>query len=175
MPGLEEGIIPTTRSINTIASLEEERRLFYVGITRAKEYLLITHAKHRYSYGQMIDQLPSRFLREVEDLVPHEECSYWNISHINTFLSQWLGITAKQQTHVYVPTASYASHEKGVIPAPSFSSSASVWKKNQPVKHAQYGVGTVQDIEEKSSGDTYITVRFKMSIKKILAKFLQKL
>lgn len=173
LPGLEEGIIPTTRSLTLHATTEEERRLFYVGITRAKEHLLITHTKHRYSYGQMIDQLPSRFLQEVQSLIPQEECSYWNISQINQFFAQWLGIQPKITSTVYIPTPPASS--KKISPAPSATPTQTTWRKNQPVKHEKYGVGTVQEIEEKGSGDTYITVRFKVSVKKILAQFLRRL
>jgi DNA helicase-2/ATP-dependent DNA helicase PcrA len=187
LPGIEEGIIPTTRSLNTHDAIEEERRLFYVGITRAKEHLLITNAKHRYSYGQMVDQFPSPFLGEIPaHLIPHEDCSYWSITQVNQFFAQWLGTnSAKQTSSVYVP-----SFAKAMAGAPSSKNSittkkahsedkikisSSSWKKNQPVKHVKYGIGTIQEIEEKASGETHITVRFRTGVKKIVAQFLQRL
>lgn len=176
LPGLEEGIIPTTRSLNRNDTIEEERRLFYVGITRAKEHLLITHTKHRYSYGQMIDQCPSRFLQEISSLLPHEECSYWNASQINLFFSQWLGVTSSHASEIYIPfqKTTEPAIQKIIIPSSTIEQS-SPWRKNQPVKHDKYGMGMVQDIEEKTSGDTYLTVRFKVSVKKILSQFLHRL
>lgn len=177
LPGLEEGIIPTTRSLNLNETIEEERRLFYVGITRAKEHLLITHAKNRYSYGQMIDQFPSRFLQEVQELIPQEECSYWNLTQINQFFAQWLGVQQKQFSDIYIPTKTtpQPAIKKAPITLEPSTKTVGQWKRNQPVKHQKYGIGTIQEIEEKSSGDTYLTIRFKMSIKKILANFLQRL
>ena len=63
--GMEEGVFPISRADNK-AELEEERRLFYVAITRAKEKLFITRARSRYMYGQIKDCVPSRFLMEAE-------------------------------------------------------------------------------------------------------------
>ena len=60
--GLEEGLLPHSRSLDNIYSLEEERRLFYVGITRAKERLIITHAKRRFIFGRRGETMKSRFL-----------------------------------------------------------------------------------------------------------------
>lgn len=62
--GLEEGILPHSRSINSTESLEEERRLLYVGITRAKRKLYLTHAKRRQTYGRFQYSVPSTFLTE---------------------------------------------------------------------------------------------------------------
>ena len=60
--GLEEGLLPHSRSLDDIYSLEEERRLFYVGITRAKERLIITHARRRFIFGRRGETMKSRFL-----------------------------------------------------------------------------------------------------------------
>ena len=178
LPGLEEGIIPTTRSVNMNDTIEEERRLFYVGITRAKEHLLIIHTKHRYSYGQMVDQFPSRFLQEVQQLLPHEDFSYANLTHVYNFFAQWLAVGTKKSADVFVPTlkeSSFIKKDSLTKTKPIMTNNKSIWRKNQPVKHEKYGVGTVQEIEEKDTQTTYITVRFKTSIKKILANFLQRL
>jgi DNA helicase-2/ATP-dependent DNA helicase PcrA len=65
--GCEEGLLPHSNSLNGVADIEEERRLFYVGITRAKERLTITHALERTVYGESTLQLPSRFLEVLAD------------------------------------------------------------------------------------------------------------
>lgn len=62
--GVEEGILPHSRSLDDIYALEEERRLFYVGITRAQEKLFITYAKKRFIYGKRGETIKSRFLGE---------------------------------------------------------------------------------------------------------------
>jgi len=65
MCGMEDGLFPHQRSLNDAAGLEEERRLCYVGITRAKRELFITHAEQRRLHGEMRYSVPSRFLREL--------------------------------------------------------------------------------------------------------------
>jgi DNA helicase-2/ATP-dependent DNA helicase PcrA len=65
LAGLEEGIFPHQRSLDDPASLEEERRLAYVGITRARERLWLTHARRRMVFGETRASLPSRFLSEL--------------------------------------------------------------------------------------------------------------
>lgn len=65
MVGCEEGLFPHQRTLDKPPELEEERRLCYVGITRAREKLLLSHAARRMVFGRMQDQLPSRFLLEI--------------------------------------------------------------------------------------------------------------
>src|SRR5690606_33491176 len=63
--GLEEMLFPSSMSINTREELEEERRLFYVVITRAKTNLWITYANTRYKFGSLVQNEPSRFINEL--------------------------------------------------------------------------------------------------------------
>src|SRR6195952_2324672 len=65
--GLEETLFPNAMSINTREELEEERRLFYVAITRAKQHLWLTYAKDRYRFGNLQQNEPSRFLNELPE------------------------------------------------------------------------------------------------------------
>jgi len=65
--GLEEGIFPHSNSFNEEDGIEEERRLCYVGITRAREILYITNAKRRLLYGQTKENPVSRFVKEIDD------------------------------------------------------------------------------------------------------------
>ena len=65
--GLEDGILPHVRAIDDYFQLEEERRLFYVGITRAEKRLFITYAKRRFLYGRRGDAMKSRFLGGTKD------------------------------------------------------------------------------------------------------------
>lgn len=64
--GMEETLFPSQMSMDSPRGLEEERRLFYVAITRAEEFLIITHAKSRFRYGKTEFCEPSRFLREID-------------------------------------------------------------------------------------------------------------
>jgi DNA helicase-2/ATP-dependent DNA helicase PcrA len=66
--GVEEGILPHSRSIDDYFQLEEERRLFYVGITRAKKSLHITFTRRRFIFGRRYESMPSRFLEGVNDI-----------------------------------------------------------------------------------------------------------
>jgi DNA helicase II / ATP-dependent DNA helicase PcrA len=65
--GLEEMLFPNAMSINTREELEEERRLFYVVVTRAKQRLWITYANTRYRFGQLVQNEPSRFIEEIPE------------------------------------------------------------------------------------------------------------
>lgn len=72
--GMEEGIFPRNRSFESESELEEERRLCYVGITRAKEHLWLMNAKKRTLFGQVSMNFPSRFIKEINsDLIDKEE------------------------------------------------------------------------------------------------------
>lgn len=72
--GMEEGIFPHNRSFESESELEEERRLCYVGITRAKEHLWLMNAKKRILFGQVSMNFPSRFIKEINsDLIDKEE------------------------------------------------------------------------------------------------------
>lgn len=64
--GLEENLFPSFQSQTTRADLEEERRLFYVAVTRARERLFLSHAENRYRWGELIMCEPSRFLEEID-------------------------------------------------------------------------------------------------------------
>jgi DNA helicase-2/ATP-dependent DNA helicase PcrA len=65
--GLEEDLFPSAMSLNTRSELEEERRLFYVALTRAEKQAYLTYALSRYRWGKLIDAEPSRFIEEIED------------------------------------------------------------------------------------------------------------
>ncbi len=65
--GVEEGLFPNAMSINTREELEEERRLFYVAVTRAKQKLWITYSNTRYRFGSLVQNEPSRFLEELPE------------------------------------------------------------------------------------------------------------
>ena len=64
--GLEEDLFPSALSLNSRSELEEERRLFYVALTRAKEKALITYTLSRYRWGKLVDAEPSRFIEEMD-------------------------------------------------------------------------------------------------------------
>ncbi|GLB49237.1 ATP-dependent helicase [Neptunitalea lumnitzerae] len=65
--GMEEDLFPSAMSMNTRSELEEERRLFYVALTRAEKQAYLTYAESRYRWGKLVDSEPSRFIEEIED------------------------------------------------------------------------------------------------------------
>ncbi len=165
--GLEETLLPSSRSLDNDDALEEERRLFYVGITRAKEHLLLTRAKHRYTYGRMVDQRASRFLHEIpQHLINTDDCSYWKSYQIKPYFTAWLEGATPMPVHS-IPTR--------VVQEPSRPSIAATtaFKRNQLVSHTTYGMGIVEKIEEKSDSTIYVTVKFKAGSKKIVSTFLK--
>jgi len=173
--GLDEGILPSFRSLENKDAIEEERRLLYVGITRAKERLMFTHSRYRYTYGQMAAQCCSRFLQEIpRHLQQPQDVSYWNNEQLNHFFLSWVGTkksSAESSLITFGPASSQSHHKKkNTLPK-----NAGNWKKNQPVCHPTFGVGIVKQIEEKSNNNIYLTISFKAGIKKIAAHFLKKI
>jgi DNA helicase-2/ATP-dependent DNA helicase PcrA len=173
LAGVEEAVLPSARSLRDPEALEEERRLFYVGITRAREYLLLTHARYRYTYGKMQDQSQSRFLREIPArLMPLEDASSWRIDTIRQCLAQWMNIATSQKSYTYKSaTISSEIKPRSVVTA-NFTPS-SRWKTNQPVMHEKYGMGVIQNVEIKADNIIYVTAKFRAGVKKIVSTFLQ--
>lgn len=183
LAGLEQGVLPTSRALydENDNSLEEERRLFYVGITRAKERLLITHTKFRYTYGQMTDQMPSQFLDELPSrYIVKEDCAYWNNVRFAHYFTDWLHIKKDDGLSSFAERknqfaqllkdkiASKESSKPKILPSRPTNNG---FKKNQPVQHKTYGTGLVQSVEKKSD-NTIVTVKFRAGIKKIVSRFL---
>ncbi len=176
LAGLEEGILPAARSLEDPQALEEERRLFYVGITRAREYLLLTHARYRYTYGRMLDQVQSRFLREIPSrLMPREEASSWRTDQMISFFAQWLPSHESSTSPTIEPKVTKLIKNESTARSSATASYQPTgrWKPNQPVMHEKYGMGVIQKVETKTDDTLYITAKFKTGIKKIVSKFLQ--
>lgn len=79
--GMEEDLFPSAMSMNTRSELEEERRLFYVALTRAEKQAYLTYTLSRYRWGKLVDAEPSRFIEEIDDeyldmLVPQDDYKY---------------------------------------------------------------------------------------------------
>jgi DNA helicase-2/ATP-dependent DNA helicase PcrA len=187
LAGLEEGLLPSQRSLNAHEYLEEERRLMYVGMTRAKNHLLISSAHTRYTFGQLVDQAPSRFLQEIQSgLMQTVEIDGLPRFQTKALLEQWLNgqpiTTATQPASNPLHRAPASSSFKKQLYAQPQSvarktatttrSSNAPWYKNQTVKHQKFGAGIVTDVEKAPDNDFYVTAIFKDGKKKILSKFL---
>lgn len=169
IPAFEEGILPTAHSIYQIESTEEERRLLYVGITRARERLLFTHTRYRYVFGNVTDQRPSRFMKEIPDEhINYIDISYFNEENIKTYISQW--IDKKEEKKINLEKNQNTLFNPGIIP--SKASDKNKWYIHQTVSHKSFGNGIIQKIENKNN-QTCLIVKFNCGIKKIDSKFLK--
>jgi len=199
MSGLEEGLLPSSKSLNTNEALEEERRLMYVGMTRAKEHLILSSAQSRVTFGQFSDQVISRFVSEIpKGLMQTIDLDEVPIAQAIKFFEQWIGGTSSASFqpsqlpgHMTAPTANpYSAHSasapsKTVRPAtsrptvpskPSVSkaSSSVPWIKNQTVHHEKFGTGIIVEVQRADDSDFYITALFSAGKKKVLSRFLEK-
>lgn len=170
--GLNEDLLPSSRSAHDPDGLEEERRLLYVGITRARERLVLSYARNRHTYGQLTEHLPSRFIREIPtSLFTRHDLGYTHPEQLDMIFSQWLGSRQHQTSAVITFGSPRITQAKPGTQEPAEQPCA--WKKHQPVAHPQFGVGIVQEIELKKNGKLYITANFKAGTKKIESSFLK--
>jgi len=166
--GLEEGLFPHSRSGESVEELEEERRLCYVGITRAESSLVLTSAARRRVFGEYQATQPSRFLDEIPaDLVERIQPAYASSSHQGGY----------GHSHYEFRTNPYGHKPRGKVreeePAYSYEAEnqAGDVRPGMRVRHPQFGVGNVIAIEEQND-DFKVTVRFNtVGVKKLLAKY----
>ncbi len=172
--GLEEGLLPSSRSLIDNEKLEEERRLFYVGITRAEERLLLTFSRYRSTYGNTSTQTRSRFLDEIpKELLPTHDLSKSLPAQIKQFFAQWLSPATQEKQPSSVLTFGTNSVKKVPKKSASSTSTENAWKKNQLVHHATFGIGIIKNVEHKTGGTTSVEVSFKEGTKKIAHTFLK--
>jgi len=173
LAGLEENVFPSTRSRYDDASLEEERRLFYVGLTRAQERVIITYAQYRATFGTIQDNPPSRFISELpHDVIRHEHATWMHDTDIHTYMHQWMTgnapVTNNQKASAHEPRRPTQQKDE----QPGISSTRSAWKHGQAVWHPRFGRGRVSKVTHKSSSHTYLTIQFQRGAKKLDAQFI---
>ncbi len=158
--GIEENILPSSRSLNEEKNLEEERRLFYVGITRAKDYLILSNSQQRNSFGQTSMQICSRFFEEIPaNLLNKQNAVTWTTYDFADFFANFFG------TRTYIPSSNVITFGK---------KDNNIWKEHQIVKHKEFDIGIIQKIETKAGDKTILTVKFKNEVKKIDSKFVER-
>jgi DNA helicase II / ATP-dependent DNA helicase PcrA len=195
--GLEEGLFPHSRSLDSEGAMEEERRLCYVGMTRAETKLHLSWARYRRRYGgaQPEQSIPSRFLKEVPaallervrgdqghvDLYAERYAvrdaaqrnlytgkTYNSVENIRQFFAE-KGMPAPQGLEAARAAAS-ASTQRAVNPQP-VKKAVRKFGPGSAVEHAKYGRGTVVRLEG-SGDDTKVTVNFPgYGLKKLIAKY----
>jgi len=186
--GLEEDLFPSAMSMNTRSELEEERRLFYVALTRAEKQAYLTYALSRYRWGKLIDAEPSRFIEEIDDKyldvkTPIEE------RRINPMLSADIfgdvepsRIRFKKPIQKYQRKTTKKQAENFKISTPknlkkvsSTSSNTNLFDSKLAVgnivKHLRFGKGEVLKIEG-AGADSKAEIKFENGgIKKLLLRF----
>ena len=158
--GFEDGLFPGTRAIGDREEMEEERRLCYVAITRAKEHLTITHARQRMLYGRTAAALPSRFLKEIP-----EDCMVKKgaLRSTSPNYSDWNSGSAYPAYRPSLNTYSIPAVQKPQVPVLELS-------KGDMVRHAAFGRGMVLSVM-KTGGDALLEIAFDdIGTKKLMAK-----
>lgn len=172
--GVEEGIFPGTQSIFAgPEDLEEERRLAYVAITRAKRRLYITNAYSRFNYGQTGRNLPSRFIAEI----PAKLCTVTQKTFAQTPFGSSIrfsdgddyGYTSQVSSRGYTPASSYTPPARAYTPPTKKPTAA--YKTGDKVEHRIFGKGEVLTAEPMGN-DILLKVQFESGeTKKIMANF----
>ncbi len=169
--GLEETLFPNSMSINTREELEEERRLFYVAVTRAKQKLWLTYANSRYRFGNLTQNEPSRFIDELPEERLDRSFAGGNMRNNQTNLwnpfDKAKNYFSKPQTNVrtgatekpaYLSTPAIKIKEH--IPTTGFApSDTSNLKEGQRIEHQKFGFGEVVKLEG-AAHNPIATVRF---------------
>ncbi|MFN8059477.1 MAG: DUF3553 domain-containing protein [Vicinamibacterales bacterium] len=181
MAGMEEGLFPHARARDSVEELEEERRLCYVGMTRAESVLVLTSAMRRRVFGEYQSTEASRFLDEipahlldVQGASPYQSSAqqwrraYESESHSVNFSGgqRWGADTRPARS-----TRSASAKPTDAGPRYVYDTSVDGLAPGARVRHPQFGVGTVLSVESTGS-DTKLTVRFNsVGQKRLLASF----
>jgi len=192
--GLEEMLFPNAMSINTREELEEERRLFYVVITRAKHKLWITYANTRYKFGQLVQNEPSRFIDEIPNEYLDRGFAGGGIRNQTGTFNSWSGQSAfdrmnrgfgsdpnpwnreagnnRQANKPSYLAANIKQQTKEHTPSPDFKASdTSHLQVGQRVEHQKFGFGEVMKMEG-AAHNPVATVKFELNgEKKIMLNY----
>lgn len=168
--GLEDGLFPVSNSLNTEEELEEERRLFYVAVTRAKEKLYITHSNQRYRHGELCYQLKSRFLSEISQDVLDKNIIYEKFSKNKIFLNH----TSPQS--IILSLTKKKEHTKSknrtiIYDCENSNDAFSDIKAGVRVFHNTFGSGIVQEVSGYGLEKRAVILFNDFGLKKIVLKY----
>ena len=179
--GLEEGIFPSSRSIMEHDDVEEERRLAYVGITRAEQKLFLTNAYSRLLYGRTQTNRPSRFVLEIgEELFDSkQQQSYGSTSRQTASFGSKTSSSGslfdkyreKSQATAYQPKVVQPSSIQPVRKQIVAANDGAVWKVGDKVMHKKWNVGTVVKVTGEGTNQEIDVAFAGMGIKRLLASF----
>ncbi|MFI3150697.1 DNA helicase PcrA [Streptococcus suis] len=176
--GMEENVFPLSRAAEEEAELEEERRLAYVGITRAEHILYLTNANYRLLFGRSNYNQPSRFIREISsDLLDYQGLARpantsFKASYVNGKATQFgQGMSLQQALQSRKSSVQQSTRFGGTMPFASSnpSSSATTWSVGDIAVHRKWGRGTVLEVSGSGSNQE-LKINFpEMGLKKVLA------
>jgi len=188
--GLEETLFPSGMSVNTREELEEERRLFYVAVTRAKRHLWLSHANSRYRFGQLVQNDPSRFLEEMpEDKIDkssagggaRNQSSGWGNAYDRMHggnTKGWsepkpkLNSDNKPSKPSYMPVAPPNTLNKNHIPSENFTAAdPSDLEAGMKIEHQKFGFGVIKEIEGSAHNPIALILFDKNGEKKIMLNY----
>ena len=168
--GLEEDLFPSALSLNSRSELEEERRLFYVALTRAEKQAFISYTLSRYRWGKIVDVEASRFIEEMDT-------EYLEFNNNDAgFFKSYRG-TQKKEKKINSLTKIYSTNNKrlktinNVGKISDFSVQNNSLKINEEVSHERFGYGIIIGIDGKGK-DKIASIDFKgIGVKKLLLRF----
>lgn len=166
--GLEEGIFPLSRALMEEDELEEERRLAYVGITRAESKLYLTNAYSRMLYGRQQSNQASRFIGEIDDkLLDYANGNAGSIPERKVPFGRQNSY-ARATATTYGQGQATTSHK---IADTTGGDNSGSWQAGQKVQHKKWGIGTVVKVNG-SGNDQELDIAFKeQGVKRLLASF----
>lgn len=157
--GLEQGVFPGTRSLESQSDLEEERRLAYVALTRAKKKLTISTAASRMLFGMTMRNLPSQFLTEIDTDLIDKKSSYTTVQTTEETPT----VEAVQSISLQKQLATRKTRKPGTAPKE--------YSVGERVKHNVFGEGTILSVS-KMANDAMLEVGFdKVGTKKLMANY----
>ncbi len=164
--GFEDGLFPGSRSIGDQEEMEEERRLCYVAITRAKQTLTITHARQRMLYGKTAAGIPSRFLQELPEAdIVRKGQQAPRSSYFDSGYSGW-----ERPHYDYTRPAAKPSHKSTLSATTTPKTPILELNKGDMVQHTAFGKGMVLSVM-KMGGDALLEIAFdQIGTKKLMAK-----
>ncbi|HFI0273521.1 TPA: DNA helicase PcrA [Streptococcus suis] len=176
--GMEENVFPLSRAAEEEAELEEERRLAYVGITRAEHILYLTNANSRLLFGRSNYNQPSRFIREISsDLLDYQGLARpantsFKASYVNGKATQFgQGMSLQQALQSRKSSVQQSTRYGGTMPFASSnpSSLATTWSVGDIAVHRKWGRGTVLEVSGSGSNQE-LKINFpEIGLKKVLA------
>jgi DNA helicase-2/ATP-dependent DNA helicase PcrA len=166
LPGMEEGIFPGVQSTMNEEELEEERRLAYVAITRAKKELYITTARSRLQYGRTQYNPPSRFIEEIPASLTVSDSAR---------AEERRRAQAQQSRTVYVKKTPGISDDitvgKPIVKKPAPTGSAASFLPGDNVRHMVFGVGEILSVKPMGADVLYEVMFEKVGTKKLMGTY----